>query len=56
MSLQCVLQPIYNHVNGTLDTPEDIKPTSIVIIEGLHPMYDARVRELLDFSIYLDIR
>merc|ERR1712178_538714 len=31
------------------------KPTGIVIIEGLHPMYDERVRDLLDFSIYLDI-
>ncbi|MFM7425357.1 MAG: phosphoribulokinase, partial [Elainella sp.] len=26
-----------------------------VVIEGLHPMYDERVRELLDFSVYLDI-
>jgi phosphoribulokinase len=50
-----IQKPIYNHVNGTLDTPETITPTGIVIIEGLHPMYDARVRELLDFSIYLDI-
>jgi len=50
-----ISKPIYNHVNGTLDTPETIVPTGIVIIEGLHPMYDARVRELLDFSIYLDI-
>jgi phosphoribulokinase len=48
-------KPIYNHVNGTLDTPETIEPTPIVIIEGLHPMYDARVRDLLDFSLYLDI-
>merc|ERR1711918_160944 len=46
---------IYNHVNGTLDTPEEITPTQIVIVEGLHPMADARVRELLDFSLYLDI-
>mmetsp|Transcript_13552 Transcript_13552/g.32093 ORF Transcript_13552/g.32093 Transcript_13552/m.32093 type:complete len:398 (-) Transcript_13552:390-1583(-) len=50
-----ISKPIYNHVNGTLDTPETIVPTPIVIIEGLHPMYDKRVRELLDFSIYLDI-
>ncbi len=34
-----IKKPIYNHVNGTLDTPETIKPTPIVIIEGLHPMY-----------------
>merc|ERR1711871_634315 len=46
---------IYNHVNGTLDTPEEITPTQIVIVEGLHPMADPRVRELLDFSLYLDI-
>ena len=25
------------------------------VIEGLHPFYDERVRNLLDFSIYLDI-
>ena len=50
-----IQKPIYNHVNGTLDAPEEIKPTPIVIIEGLHPMYDERVRELLDFTMYLDI-
>jgi phosphoribulokinase len=50
-----IKKPIYNHVNGTLDTPETIKATPIIIIEGLHPFVDPRVRELLDFSIYLDI-
>merc|ERR1719380_222231 len=50
-----VKKPIYNHVNGTLDTPEEIKPTPIIIIEGLHPFVDERVRKLLDFSLYLDI-
>lgn len=50
-----VSKPIYNHVNGTLDTPEEITPTPIIIFEGLHPMHDERVRDLLDFSLYLDI-
>jgi len=50
-----IKKPIYNHVNGTLDTPETIEPTPIIIFEGLHPMHDARVRELLDFTLYLDI-
>lgn len=50
-----VEKPIYNHVNGTLDTPETIEPTPIIIFEGLHPMYDERVRDLLDFTLYLDI-
>ncbi|KAI9081205.1 hypothetical protein K1719_036827 [Acacia pycnantha] len=46
---------IYNHVTGLLDPPELIKPPKILVIEGLHPMFDPQVRELLDFSIYLDI-
>jgi phosphoribulokinase len=50
-----VMKPIYNHVNGTLDTPEKIEPTPIIIFEGLHPMHDDRVRDLLDFTLYLDI-
>lgn len=50
-----ISKPIYNHVNGTIDTPEIVEPTPIVIIEGLHPMIDEKVRSLLDFTIYLDI-
>jgi len=52
---ETVMKPIYNHVNGTLDTPEKIEPTPIIIFEGLHPMHDERVRDLLDFTLYLDI-
>ncbi|RMG12227.1 MAG: phosphoribulokinase [Cyanobacteria bacterium J055] len=48
-------KPIYNHETGELDPPERIEPNNIVVIEGLHPMYDERVRSLLDFSVYLDI-
>ena len=50
-----IAKPIYNHVNGTLDTPETVQPTPIIIIEGLLPLVDPRVRALLDFTIYLDI-
>jgi len=52
---ETVEKPIYNHVNGTLDTPEKIEPTPIIIFEGLHPFHDERVRDLIDFSLYLDI-
>jgi phosphoribulokinase len=48
-------KPIYNHETGEIDPPERIEPNHIVVIEGLHPMYDERVRSLLDFSVYLDI-
>lgn len=27
----------------------------ILVIEGLHPFYDDRVRDLVDFKVYLDI-
>ncbi|VXD11566.1 phosphoribulokinase [Planktothrix paucivesiculata] len=48
-------KPIYNHETGELDPPERINPNHIIVIEGLHPLYDERVRGLLDFSVYLDI-
>lgn len=52
---ESISKPIYNHVNGTLDEPETVEPTPIIIFEGLHPMHDPRVVDLLDFSLYLDI-
>lgn len=52
---QAIDKPIYNHETGELDPPERIEPNKVIVIEGLHPLYDERVRELLDFSVYLDI-
>jgi len=48
-------KPIYNHETGLIDPPEKIEPNHIIVIEGLHPLYDKRVRDLIDFSVYLDI-
>lgn len=50
-----VMKPIYNHETGLIDPPELIEPNKVIVIEGLHPIYDERVRKLLDFSIYLDL-
>ncbi|MEB3193041.1 MAG: phosphoribulokinase [Snowella sp.] len=52
---QSIMKPIYNHETGMIDPPELIEPNKVVVIEGLHPLYDQRVRELIDFSVYLDI-
>uniref|UniRef100_A0A0D9W8W7 Phosphoribulokinase n=1 Tax=Leersia perrieri TaxID=77586 RepID=A0A0D9W8W7_9ORYZ len=52
---RAVEKPVYNHATGRLDPPELVTPPKILLIEGLHPLYDERVRGLLDFSIYLDI-
>jgi phosphoribulokinase len=52
---QAIDKPIYNHETGELDPPERIEPNKVIVIEGLHPLYDERVRSLVDFSVYLDI-
>jgi uridine kinase len=52
---QSVMKPIYNHETGMIDPPELVEPNRIIVLEGLHPMYDERVRELLDFKVYLDL-
>jgi phosphoribulokinase len=50
-----IMKPIYNHETGEIDPAENIDPNHVIVVEGLHPMYDERVRKLLDFSVYLDI-
>lgn len=52
---EIINKPIYNHETGLIDPPEKVEPNRVVVIEGLHPLYDERVRSLLDFSVYLDI-
>jgi phosphoribulokinase len=52
---ETINKPIYNHETGLIDPPEKIEPNRVVVIEGLHPLHDERVRSLLDFSVYLDI-
>lgn len=52
---KAVMKPIYNHETGNIDPPELVEPNHLVVIEGLHPIYDERVRDLLDFSVYLDL-
>jgi phosphoribulokinase len=52
---QIIDKPIYNHETGMIDPPERVEANHIIVVEGLHPLYDERVRSLLDFSVYLDI-
>jgi len=52
---KAVDKQIYNHVTGLMDAPEKIESPKILILEGLHPFADERVRDMFDFKIYLDI-
>jgi phosphoribulokinase len=44
----------YNHETGTFEGPFTFKPTKIIIFEGLHTLFTPRLRELLDFSLFVD--
>lgn len=48
-----ILKPIYNHDNGTLDTPEYIKPGKYVIVEGLLGYAERAARDYYDVKVYL---
>ncbi|MDN3519212.1 phosphoribulokinase [Aquisalimonas lutea] len=45
--------PVYNHQTGCFDAPQIVRPTPVVIIEGLHALYE-HLCPLLDFALYVD--
>ncbi|MDD1706726.1 MAG: phosphoribulokinase, partial [Methanoregulaceae archaeon] len=45
---------VYNHSIGILEGPVKFTPSRILILEGLHTLYTAEIRENLDFSLYVD--
>jgi phosphoribulokinase len=50
---QPILKPVYGHKNGTLDTPEYIKPRDFVIVEGLLGYSTLKARNCYDVKVYL---
>ncbi len=46
-------KPVYDHGVGRISGSELFVPKDIVIVEGLHTLYD-EIRGLLDYSIFLD--
>lgn len=49
-----ISKPVYNHATGRFDPPVPFRPQKILILEGLHTLYSPRLRELMDFSIFVD--
>ncbi|MCE5338688.1 MAG: phosphoribulokinase [Methanomicrobiaceae archaeon] len=49
-----ITKPIYNHDSGVFDPPVLFKPTKILILEGLHPFITKKMRDLIDFKLYVD--
>jgi phosphoribulokinase len=49
-----IQKPVYNHATGTFDPPVPFASRKIIILEGLHTLFTPRLRELLDFSVFVD--
>ena len=49
-----IIKPVYNHSSGQFDTPIPFASQKILILEGLHTLFTPRLRELMDFSIFVD--
>lgn len=49
-----ILKPVYNHSTGRFGSPVPFSPLKILILEGLHTLSTPRLRELMDFSIFVD--
>ena len=49
-----IQKPVYTHDNGKFDPPVPFSPTKILIVEGLHPFITEKLRDLIDFKLYVD--
>ncbi len=49
-----VRKMVYNHEKGTLEGPVEFRPTPLLIIEGLHPLFTPALRKITDFAIFVD--
>lgn len=52
---QYIWKPVYDHQTGKFrNDMERIDPNKVILVEGLHPLYDERIRNIFDFTIYID--
>jgi uridine kinase len=50
-----VAKPIYDFVSHTRRSATDpIRPGSIILVEGLFALWDAKIRSTMDLKIYVD--
>lgn len=49
-----IQKPVYNHETGRFDQPVPYSAGKILILEGLHTLFTPGLRDLMDFSIFVD--
>jgi len=47
-------KPVYDHSSGEISGTVPFGPAPVIIVEGLHPLYTARLRNAIDFKIFVD--
>lgn len=47
-------KPVYDHSTGAISGTVPFGPAPVIIVEGLHPLYTERLRNLIDFKIFVD--
>ena len=50
---RAITKPVYNHRAGTFESPVPFASKKIIILEGLHTLFTPRLRELMDFSVFV---
>lgn len=48
-----ILRRKYDHSKGDFGEEKQLKPSNLILYEGLHPFYLKRLRELFDLNIFL---
>lgn len=53
---ETIYSPVYDYVNHTRVIGEyrEVKPSSVIIVEGIHALAEPTLRELYDIKIYVD--
>ncbi len=47
-------KPVYDHSVGEIKGTVPFGPAPVIIVEGLHPFYTERLRNAIDFKIFVD--
>lgn len=51
---ESIEKPVYDHGIGEIEGTEPFGPAPVIIVEGLHPFYTERLRQAIDFKIFVD--
>ena len=51
---ESIEKPVYDHSIGEIEGTKHFGPAPVIIVEGLHPFYTERLRQAIDFKIFVD--